>query len=333
MRIDEFELIEHIKNITNSLGIPEEVTIPNGDDCFGFRDCEGNTIITTDTMVDGIHFLKEKFSAYDIGVKSAVSNLSDISAMGGIPKYALVSLIIPPYFELDFILDVYRGLVDVFSKYNVYIGGGNVSRGRDFTITITLVGRSFGRLLERRGTKAGDKIFVSGYIGDSSLGLEILLKRGKGPHLSEIESYLVSRHVSPTPRIELGLKLKEIATSCIDLSDGLIQDVNHITQSSSVGARIYINKIPISKEYSVYMSKEKRYDSLVEFFKYPLSGGEDYELIFTIPSQDIDKVHKISLELDTPITEIGEITDGKEVELLYFDERIDERKYKGWKHF
>lgn len=333
MRVNEFELIKYIREITDTFKIPIDVIVPNGDDCFGFK-FSGNEIVTTDTMVDGIHFLREKFSPYDIGTKSAVSNLSDIASMGGTPMYALTSLIIPPFFELEFVINFYRGLVDTFSNYGVYIGGGNISRGRDFSITITLIGKADNIILQRNGAKPGDIIFVSGNIGDSSLGLEILLKKGKGPHLSKVESYLVSRHTSPTPRISLGQKLVRIASSCIDVSDGLLQDVEHILESSRVGARIYLEKIPTSEEYSVYISREKQYDNLVDFFKYPLSGGEDYELIFTIPPNLKDKVITLSEELNLKITEIGEITQNSyDLELFYFNEKIEPKKYKGWKHF
>ncbi|MEN2998936.1 MAG: thiamine-phosphate kinase [Brevinematia bacterium] len=333
MRVSEFEIIQYIREITEVSGIPREVIIPNGDDCFVFG-FNGKALATTDTMVDGIHFLSERFSPYDIGVKSAISNLSDIASMGGNPLYALISLIVPPSTELEVILDIYRGLVDTFSNYGVYIGGGNISKGRDLTITVTLFGNCSDVPLTRSGAKKGDLIFVSGFVGDSSLGLEILLKKGKGPYLSEVESYLVSKHISPTPRIELGKRLVGIATSCIDISDGLLQDIEHILNSSGVGAKISLEKVPISSEYSVYISREKRYSSLVGFFKYPLSGGEDYELVFTVPYNLKEKVLNISKELNVKLTEIGEITENPgKLELFYFEERIDEKEYKGWKHF
>lgn len=332
MKMDEFKVIENIIRITDDMDIPDDVVISNGDDCFGFN-FSGTLITTTDTMVDGIHFLVEKFSPYDIGVKSALSNISDISAMGGIPLYALVSLIIPPFFELEFILDVYKGMKDVFSKYNIYIGGGNISRGRDFTITLMLIGKVEGKAITRSGAKPGDLIFVSGSIGDSSLGLEILLKKGKGPHLSEIESYLVSRHINPSPRVELAQSLVGVATSCIDISDGFIQDLEHILESSGVGAQVFLEKIPTSSEYSVYISREKTYDNLVEFFKYPLAGGEDYELIFTVSPDFRDKVVEVSKNYNVRITEVGVITNSGVLELKYFDQKIDPKKYMGWKHF
>ncbi|MCX8028708.1 MAG: thiamine-phosphate kinase [Brevinematales bacterium] len=333
MKVDEFTLIEYIKEITDSYGIPKDVIVPNGDDCFGFVNKEGISIMTTDTVIDGIHFLKEKFSPYDIGIKSAIANISDIASMGGIPKYALVSLIIPQYFDLDFILDLYRGMVQVFIGQSVYIGGGNISKGRDLTISITIFGEVDKKPLTRSNAKPGDRIFVSGFVGDSSLGLEILLKQGKGPQLSEIESYLVSRHVLPPIRVELGLRIRNIATSCIDISDGLIQDISHIMKASKVGAKISLEKIPTSEQYSIYISREKRYNSLVDFFKYPLSGGEDYELIFTVPPNKVEEIGKISSELSIPLSEIGEITESNELELFYFNEKIDKVRYQGWKHF
>ncbi|MFN4245981.1 MAG: thiamine-phosphate kinase [Brevinematia bacterium] len=332
MRVNEFELIKYIREITDSDVIPKDVVIPNGDDCFVFS-FNGDAVVTTDTMVDGVHFLTEKFLPYDIGVKSAVSNLSDIASMGALPLYALTSIILPPFFELDFVLDVYRGMVDIFSKYNVYIGGGNVSRGRDFTISVTLFGKSNGKILKRSGAKEGDLIFVSGFVGDSSLGLEILVKKGKGVFLSDVESYLVSRHVCPIPRIELGLRILDFSTSCIDVSDGLIQDLEHILESSGVGGVVHLESIPTSQQYSIYISRQKIYGTLAEFFKYPLAGGEDYELIFTVPPPYEQEVYNISKELSVKITKIGEITNSRKLEIYYFDKKIEPEEYKGWKHF
>lgn len=333
MRISEFELIEYMREITESYGVPGDVVVPNGDDCLVFR-FSGHVLLTTDTMVDGVHFISKKFSCYDVGVKSAVSNLSDVAAMGGYPLCALISLVIPQFLEVDDILDAYRGLCEVFSEYGVYVGGGNVSRGRDFTMTVTLFGKSPDTPLTRRGAREGDLIFVSGFVGDSSLGLEILLEKGKGPHLSSVESYLVSRHIHPTPRIELGQSLVGVATSCIDISDGFVQDIKHILDLSGVGARIFLENLPISAEYSNYVYEKKKCKRLAEFFKYSLSGGEDYELVFTVPPELEGKVLEMSGKVGVPVTKVGEITGSAgEMEIYYLGEKFDSSKYLGWKHF
>lgn len=363
MKLSEFEIIDKIRKLTEK-NISNDVLVPNGDDCFVFKE-SGNILLTTDSLVENVHFIKKLFPPYSLGVKASAVNLSDIAAMGGTPKFALISLILTKDINEKWIENFYKGLTDTFSKYNVYIGGGNISKGNTLSITITLVGTSETTVLRRSGAKPGDIIFVSGTLGDSALGLELIkMKKNFNKKitnkLNEISEkiqnklgfsitkktifksvkYLIERHTTPSPRIKLGKILSGIATSCIDISDGLLQDINHILKSSNVGAQIILEKIPLSDEYSLIITIQKYLESgKLDFrinttdLKYALSGGEDYELLFTVPEDKKEEVLKISKELNLKITEIGKIVEGNELELYLFLKKINRKLSKGWQHF
>jgi thiamine-monophosphate kinase len=333
--LGEFELIEKIKEITETKNHNHSITLPNGDDCFAFKE-ENNILITTDTLVEDVHFIKDTFPPYELGIKGAASNLSDIAACGGIPKYALVSLILPPELEVDWLLEFYKGLNYLFSKYTTYIGGGNISKGEKISITITLIGTAE-KPIPRIGAKPGDSIFITGTVGDSRLGLEILLSKQKPS--TDYEKYLVKRHLEPTPRIEVGQSIREIATSCIDISDGLIQDLNHILESSNTGAEIELERIPTSNEYMSYLKRknDKEVKPLeLETLEYALTGGEDYELIFTVPPDKEEEIKRISEKVGVKITKIGKITESRGIKMLFRNRVIKPEgilnKY-GWEHF
>jgi len=366
--IGEFGLIEKIKEITEPKNYDDSITLPNGDDCFAFKE-KNNILITTDTLVEDVHFIKDTFPPYELGIKGAASNLSDIAACSGIPKYALVSLILPPELEVDWVLEFYKGLNYLFSKYTTYIGGGNISKGEKISITITLIGTAE-KPIPRSKAKPGDSIFITGTVGDSRLGLEILLSKQKPS--TDYEKYLVKRHLEPTPRIEVGQSIKEIATSCIDISDGLIQDLNHILESSNTGAEIELEKIPISNEYMNYLKTKRNVNDKevqplevkppeletleletleletleletleletleLETLEYALTGGEDYELIFTVPPDKEEKVKRISEKLGVKITKVGKIKEDKGIKMLFRNKVMKPEEIlnkSGWEHF
>ena len=356
--LGEFELIEKIKEITETKNYDDSITLPNGDDCFAFKG-ENHILITTDTLVEDVHFIKDTFPPYRLGIKGAASNLSDIAACGGIPKYALISLILPPELEVDWVLEFYKGLNYLFSKYTTYIGGGNISKGEKISITITLIGTTE-KPIPRSKAKPGDSIFITGTVGDSRLGLEILLSKQKPS--TNYKKYLVNRHLEPTPRIEVGQSIREISTSCIDISDGLIQDLNHILESSNTGAEIELEKIPISNEYMNYLKTKRNVNDKevkplevkplevkppeletleletleLETLEYALTGGEDYELIFTVPPDKEEEVKRISEKLGVKITKVGKIKEDKGIKMLFRNKVMKPEEIlnkSGWEHF
>ena len=258
-------------------------------------------LATTDILIEGIHFERSWMDPYRLGKKSLAVNLSDIAAMGGTPSYFLISLGLPKHLPLSFISRFYFGLKETAKRYRVDLVGGNTSLSEKIMITICLLGEGKKKdLLFRKGARVGDELFVSGTLGDSVLGLKILQKEGLrgGP------KRLIEKHLSPCPRVELGLALARhgCARAMIDVSDGLLSDTRHIMEESGVGAMIWETRIPLSASYrrtSPLYSKDP--------VQMALSGGEDYELLFTAPAEKREKISSLSRSLKIPITCIGKI--------------------------
>jgi thiamine-monophosphate kinase len=285
-------------------------------------------LVTTDILIEDIHFKSPWIDPYRLGKKALTVNLSDIAAVGGTPKYFLISIGLPKNLSLSFISSFYRGLKEGAKRFQVELIGGDTSLSQKIVINICLLGEGRkGRLLFRSGARVGDDLFVSGTLGDAALALKILQKRGlKGGPKS-----LIEKHLSPLPRIKLGqsLALHRWANAMIDVSDGLLIDTNHLLEESKVGARIWENQIPLSKLYRKW----------VRFFSkdpYPiaLSGGEDYELLFTASPEMRKNISNLALSLKIPLTRIGEILPQKKGARII---RKDGREYLpsrlGFEHF
>jgi thiamine-monophosphate kinase len=263
-------------------------------------------LVTTDILIEGIHFNQSWIDPYRLGKKALIVNLSDIAAMGGGPKYFLISLGLPKNLSLPFVSLLYRGLKEGAKRFQVNLIGGDTSLSQKIVINICLLGEGKrGNLLFRRGARVGDDLIVSGTLGDAALGLRILQKKG----LMGRPKGLIEKHLSPCPRIELGQAISRhgLATAMIDVSDGLLIDTVHLLKESGVGARIWEDRIPLSKPYRKWIhfySKDR--------YQIALTGGEDYELLFTAPSETRKKVSNLALSSKIPITRIGEILPRKE---------------------
>ncbi len=268
----------------------------------------GNKVLlaTTDILIEDIHFERPWIDAYHLGKKSLTVNISDIAAMGGIPKYFLISLGLPHHLPLSFILRFYRGLKDGAKQFGIALVGGDTSLSQKIVINICLLGEGRkGRLLFRKGARVGDDLFVSGTLGDSALGLRILQKKGaKAKPVG-----LIQKHLSPAPRLRLGQTLanREWATAMIDVSDGLLIDTSHLLEESGVGALIWEDRIPLSRSYRKYASLFSKAP-----YGFAFHGGEDYELLFTAPRRVRDGISLLSRRLKLPISRIGEILSSKE---------------------
>jgi thiamine-monophosphate kinase len=258
-------------------------------------------LVTTDILIEGIHFDRAWIDPYRLGKKALMVNLSDIAAMGGVPKYFLISLGLPKNLSLSFISLFYRGLKEGTKRFQVDLIGGDTSLSQKIVINICLLGEGKrGELLFRRGVKVGNDLFVSGTLGNAALGLKILQKEGfvgrpKG---------LIEKHLSPSPRIELGQALARhrLATAMIDVSDGLLIDTTHLLEESGVGARIWEDRIPLSRSYRKWIHSYSK-----DFYQVALTGGEDYELLFTASPEKKKKISTLALSSKIPITWIGEI--------------------------
>lgn len=311
----EFDLIYKLIN-TQSVNRDDVVT-GIGDDCAILSVPDGCSLaVSMDTLVEGVHF-PVSTPAFSIGYKSLAVNLSDLAAMGAKPSWITLSLTLPEADE-SWITDFVKGVFALADKYNVQLIGGDTSRG---LLSVTIQAHGFVKKpLLRSGAKPDDLIFVSGNIGDASLGLASY--NGS----LNISDTCVKKLNEPEPQVELGLAINDFATSCIDISDGLFSDLGHVCHQSGCGADIFLNKLPISAEYKSHFNEQPDYQNAVSF-------GDDYELCFTVHSRDKTKVSEISKELGIKLTCIGKITDV--IDIKFFSKEKEEITFtkKGFEHF
>jgi len=327
--LGEFRLIDLLAKMVSDSKInqttPQPPVIGIGDDTAAWRSDASIQLATIDSMVQGVHFSLEITTWKELGWKSLAINLSDIAAMGGVPRYALVALALPENAEVDDVAGLYEGMIELARQFRVAIIGGNVSRSPVVSVTITVLGGSLNNeILKRSTAKPGDTIAITGYPGSAAAGLEMLTK--KLQFGAESATYLRSAFVRPKPRITEGqLLLKLGITTAIDTSDGLLADLRHVCEASGVGARVNIDRLPIHPAVSSNFGERAR--------ELALSSGEDYELLFTGSAEIVDRV---KAEMDYPVTAIGEITAGEpgKISLLDADGRpVKIDKTTGWEHF
>ncbi|MGD0915379.1 MAG: thiamine-phosphate kinase [Thermodesulfobacteriota bacterium] len=302
--IGEFGLINRIRKWMAS---SDSAVIQGIGDDVAVIEMAGRTLlVTTDILIEGIHFDRSWIDPYRLGKKSLIVNLSDIAAMGGIPKYFLISLGLPKNLPLTFVSSFYLGLREGARKFRVDLIGGDTSVSQKIVINICLLGEGRKRnLLFRRGAMVGDDLFVSGTLGDAALGLKIVQTQG----LMEGPKGLIERQLSPCPRVQLGQAIAErhLATAMIDVSDGLLIDTTHLLEESGVGARIWEERIPLSRLYRKWIRSYSK-----DRYQIALRGGEDYELLFTAPPETRRRIPSLAHSLGTSITCIGEILPQKQ---------------------
>lgn len=321
-KISEFLLIDRIANKINKY--KNTVIKGIGDDAAVIKINKNKCLLfTCDSLVSGVHFSEKYATPYQIGRKAAAINISDIAAMGGKPSYFLVSLFLPKNITKKFIDELYKGLIEECSKYNINIIGGNIAKSNKFIIDLFLIGEvSRQNLLLRSGAKIGDSVLVTGTLGESAAGLKLLQKIKLNVPKKDRKK-LIYRHLTPIPRIKEGILISKskMATSMIDISDGLSSDLGHICDESQVGVKLFKDRIPTANS--------------VKNIVLALNGGEDYELCFTVPKKYVSNIiNKLKKTVKTKVTVIGEITPKKQGRWLI--DSIGGKiplKAKGWDHF
>ncbi len=281
-----------------------------GDDAAILKTLQGQQLLlSTDTFVEGVHFDRAFQTLRDVGFRVGVANLSDIAAMGGQPLYLLVSIAIPASVPVQHIRILYRGIREACDSHRVaLIGGDTSSSPRDIFLNLTIIGAiPSNRALTRSGAHVGDHLYVTGTLGDAHAGLHILQTRARHHQQSRLsvpEKFLTQRHLRPTPRIGIGriLATRGMAHAAIDLSDGLSGDVGHICDNSQVGVEIWANAVPLSPHLHTF-ARNNHLDPVA----FALSGGDDYELLFTARAGYHDNVMGLSRRTGVPIAWIGEI--------------------------
>ncbi len=331
MQIKELGERGLIKKLTEQFtpGHPRVVKGIGDDASVTIQDDSQYLLCTTDTLVEDIHFSLQYTPSYNLGKKAVSISLSDIAAMGGAPMFLFTSIILPPATPIDFINLLYKGIKERADDFDVTLIGGNTSSSPDkIIINTTILGEVLkDQVIFRKGAVIGDDIYVTGCLGDSALGLKMLKKSQK----SEIElKDAILKHIDPSPRVKEGREIakRKLATSMIDISDGLISDLRHIAEESRVGALIWLKKLPLSTCLKKWLSGHPQDITLA------LSGGEDYELLFTAPKGNAPQIDALSMELGIPITQIGEIAPER-CGITVLDEKGDifHLADKGFEHF
>jgi thiamine-monophosphate kinase len=319
----EFELIEKYMRRQAKAGQPHRVRVPIGDDCAiltpqtGFEGC-----FTTDMLVQGQHFLDD-VDPGALGHKALAVNLSDLAAVGAMPGICMLSLGLPRSDEswLQAFMDGFFTLADA---YDCVLIGGDTTRAPLTVINVMAGGLThIGQGILRSGARPGQDIWVSGTLGDAALGLAVL--RGKAQALPEHASACIERLQRPMPRVRLGLALHGIATSLIDLSDGLAGDLMHILRASGVAAQVESRHVPMAPALQVLP-----HDLAL---RYALAGGDDYELLFTADREQRDVITRLQDRLELSLTRIGQITLGSPHVQWLRDGVPLEHDFAGFDHF
>lgn len=300
-----------------------DVRVGIGDDAAVVEAPAGTeTVITTDVMVAGVHFFEDTEPAA-LGYKALAVNLSDLAAMGAAPAWFLLDLTMP---EVDaaWVEAFARGMYELAERHEVQLIGGDTSRG-PLAIAITAIGLlPRGGAMRRQGAAVGDVIYVTGTLGDAALA--VAARRGELAVPREQDaSGLRDRLAYPAPRIDEGVKLRDYASSAIDVSDGLLADLGHILESSGVGARLNLGALPLSPSYRSCLAQVG--------WDYALAGGDDYELCVTVPPARVGRVDALAAASGFALAAVGEITKGRAIEIYDALGKIYEPKRKSYEHF
>lgn len=335
MRISELGEFGLIARIAEMVGEPgEDVVAGIGDDAAVVR-TEGDKylIATCDILVEGVHFIKDKITPYQLGRKAVAINVSDIASMGGMPKQLWVSLVLPQDTEVEYVDAMYEGMKEETGRCGSDIVGGNIARSPSGLIVDTFLTGEVepACLLLRSGAQVGDLVLVTGHVGDSAAGLALLLHSSAGCDEAHRQKVLEA-HLTPTPRLKEGRTIAKsgIATAMIDVSDGTLNDLGHICERSEVGARVWAERLPIS-DAAWAVAKAAGGDPL----GWALSGGEDYELLLTVPPDKAEELAAlVREETGTPVAVIGEILPAEEgMQVIGKGGKRLSLERGGWNHF
>jgi len=314
--------IEQVSGLKEKI-VPDGLRLGIGDDAALFAGRRGyETILTCDWFLEGLHFLRDKHPPDAVGWKCLARAVSDVAAMAGTPRYFLLSLALPSTRTGYWLNEFLRGLRRASNCFGCILAGGDTTRHQKTLVSVTVVGEvKAGRAVLREGAEPGDVIFVSGRLGEAELGLRILRRLR---YQAGKRNPLLRKHLYPQPRMALGrwLGKSKLASAMMDLSDGLSMDLSRLCAASGVGARLEAESIPTVRRSG---SKEN------EGLQLALHGGDDYELLFTVPR---NKVKWLSRSFrGTPLTAIGEITRERILLLQDVDGRIRPLADRGWDPF
>jgi thiamine-monophosphate kinase len=317
--VGEFGLIDRFRAL---LGEPPEGEVWIGDDAAVLRAPGGTLLFTADLLVEGVHFDLGWTSPEDLGWKAIAVNASDIAAMGGTPRRALVSLGVRPGLDVAFLEALYAGMRACCDRYGLAVAGGDTSRAVELVISVALIGNPAGRrVVERRGAAPGDVVCVTGTLGAAAAGLALL--RAGLPARAD----LAAAHLRPTPRVrEAEVLRRQLPSAMVDVSDGFAADLGHLCAASGVGARIEAARLPLAALDGLALP--------LDALDLALGGGEDYELCFTItPDRAARAAEEVEAATGTPVHLVGEVTGAEAGLVLVAGGAAAPLPAGGWDHF
>lgn len=317
MNVTEEELLQAIRRVCSGAG--PEVRVGVGDDAAVLAPTAGELVITTDALVEHVHFELGSASARDLGYKAIVVNVSDVAAMGASPRAAVCQLSLPRGVDAAWVMELFGGMREACDEYALWLVGGNLSRASEVEIVVTVTGEvAPGRAVLRSGARPGDRIVVTGDLGASAAGLRL---SGERSIADDEQRALIRRSSRPTARVaEAAALVRAGATSMIDVSDGLALDLSRLCRASGLGASIDLDAVPVASGATLAEA---------------LGGGEDYELLATLPSGEAMEQARRELKegLGVPLTEIGTTVEGDGVLAVGTDGVERPLEATGWDHF
>ena len=326
---DEFEFIESIKPEKHH---QSSLVLGIGDDAAVYQSTKDmREVVCVDTMIEGVHFTKDTLSAFQIGRKALAINVSDLAAMGAIPRFYLVSIAIPSEWNDHEVAELYRGMKHLAGQFDMdLIGGDTVSAKESLVITVTAIGQVEEHVeLYRSKAEPGDAVFVTGYLGSSAAGLELLLDKGREGFFNEEEHQLVKLHQEPFPQVQVGRicagMLVRLALN--DVSDGLASEAHELAEASEVTLIIREEDIPFHP--ALRATKEA-----AEMLEYACNGGEDFQLIGTICDSKVEELVQKGKKAGVSIHKVGEVQP-KSDHPVYIQRQkgIEPLKKNGFNHF
>lgn len=332
MELTEDELIAAIRTVLS--GEQPGVVLGIGDDAAVVEAGAGQQVLTTDMLIEGVHFERGSISAHDLGAKSIVVNVSDMAAMAASPRYALVSIGLTSDLEASWVVELYGGMRSACHEYALSLVGGDTNLAGEIVISVTVVGEvAPGRAVTRSGAQPGDVVVVTGSLGAAAGGFALSRANASRAAAALSASWgreLVDALARPAARVGEGQTLAQAgATAMLDLSDGLAKDLTRLCAESGVGARIELGKVPVAEAL-----RRGAGELGVDAIELAIGGGEDYELLATI---DVTHLERAREELDerfgTTLADVGVILEERRLEAIGADGRIAPLEPKGWDHF
>ncbi|MBI3246836.1 MAG: thiamine-phosphate kinase [Deltaproteobacteria bacterium] len=296
MKLEELGEFPFLSRLRARVPVDPRVSLGIGDDCAALT-LPGTTVITTDAMVENVHFRREWGSFYALGEKAFAANASDIAAMGATPTFALLSLAVPQDCEVQVLDEFFDGFLHAAKTDGAALIGGNMSAAPCFMVSVTLLGQAQHGVLKRAGARVGDDVYVTGTPGDAAVGLR-MLQEGRDDAPARAAK---ARFLTPTARTAIGREVAAygLATAMIDVSDGVLQDLGHLCGASHVAAAVEASLLPLSTCYREILGASD--------WSCALTGGEDYELLFSAAAGHRIALAELAETIGCPITRIGHI--------------------------